>query len=316
MTSINTVMPRTRTWAIGLLLAASVLPVGTAVAEEHPFILWTRQEAAATRRKIEREPWPKKAYAALDAPRKRRGELELLFRYGVMGDKDAGLAEKKALLDSVSGGKAQGKYIAPLRYDVLYDLLTPQERTTVERAFRAYIEMGMRSMRERDYNRYNWLPNLGYPWYLSAHLMAVSMRDKELAREVFESPFGLKWYLDEYLSDQGFYNEEFGKMYNTPDAILLWGRACERLGIDEIGFGYRGRQGATIRGHIESVLRIGMPRVDLGTSRPHYPRLSIGDAKGPRGVPAYGFQHYLVAGHLEHRYAGREYSKWSLGEWS
>ena len=105
-------------------------------------------------------------------------------------------------------------------------------------------------------------------------------------------------------------------MYNTPDAILLWCRACERLGIDQIGYGYRGRQGATVRGHIESVLRIGMPRVELGTSRPHYPRLSMGDAKGARGVPAYGFQHYLVAGWLAHRYAGREYSKWGLGQWS
>jgi len=297
------------------VFAAVLTPAAPAAEkDEHPFILWTRDEAAATRRTVEREDWAERAYAAAQGERHRGDSLFALFRFSVMGDREAGEAEKKVLLDSTRG-KASGKYITALRYDCLYPLLSAGERRQVERSFREYVEMGMTSMKDRHYNRFNWLPNLGYPWYISAHLMAASMRDRELMREIFEGPNGLKWYLDEYLSDSGFYNEEFGKMYNTPDGILLWCRACKRLGMDEMGFGYRGRQGATVRGHIESVLRIGMPRVDLGTSRPHYPRMSMGDAKGARGFPAYGFQHYNVAGWLTHREGGRPYDRWSLGEW-
>lgn len=304
-------------WSLWALVTASTLSAAPATADDqHPFILWTSQEAAAIRQTVQREPWAGQPYRALEGHRARGNDLAGLFRYAVMDEKAAGEAEKKLLLDSIRDGRVRGDYVTPLRYDCLYDLLGDGERQTVERALRAYVRGAMESIKGRRWNRFNWLPNLQYPWYLSAHLMAASLRDKALMREIFEAPFGLKWYLDEYLSDQGFYNEEFGKMYNTPDAILLWGRACRRLEMDEIGFGYRGRQGATIQGHIESVLRIGMPRVDLGTSRPHYPRLSIGDAKGSRGVPAYGFQHYLVAGYLEHRYAGRPYHKWGLGEWS
>ena len=307
-----------KTFVLALFAVLAAVGAGAAAGSNgHPFILWTRQEGAALRKKVETQSWAEAAYETMPTGRQRGAAgLPRLFRYSVMGDRPAGEAEKKALLDSVKGGKVRGRYVTAFQYDVLYDLLSPEERQSVEGAFRRYTATAMRSMAQRKYNRWNWLPNLGYPWHLTAHLMAVSMRDRDLARRIFDGPNGLKWYFDEYLSDLGFYNEEFGKMYNTPDAILLWCRACERLGMDAIGYGYRGRQGATARGHIESVLRIGMPRVDLGTSRPHYPRLSLGDAKGSRGMPAYGFQHYLVAGYLEHRLAGRPYSKWHLGPWS
>ncbi len=299
------------------IVTASLASDAAADEREHPFILWTKEEAVRIRSRVETEDWAKTAYEAmLKGVVRRRPGLQRLFRYSVMRDKAVGEAEKKSFLEMVKRGKVRAQYSTALQYDTLYELLDPQERQTVERAFRTYIRNAMASMAQRDYNRWNWLPNLGYPWYLSAHLMAVALRDTALAREIFTSHNGLKWYFDEYLSDLGFYNEEFGKMYNTPDAILLWCRACERLGMDEIGYGYRGRQGATARGHIESVLRLGMPRVDLGTERPHYPRLSLGDAKGSRNIPAYGFQHSLVGGFLEHRYAGRAQSRWRLGEWS
>jgi hypothetical protein len=65
------------------------------------------------------------------------------------------------------------------------------------------------------------------------------------------------------------------------------------MGLDELGWGYRGRQGASVRGHIDSILRIGMPRVDLGTDRFFYPRLTVGDTRGG-GYPGLGFQHPIV----------------------
>ncbi len=60
-----------------------------------------------------------------------------------------------------------------------------------------------------------------------------------------------------------------------------------------------------------------MPAVDLGTTRPHIPRLTMGDAKGARGMPAYGFQHHLAPGWLVDRPAGRvsEYHGGHLPQW-
>ena len=308
--------------ALAVLVALSArLGVRSAAgAEGRPFLLWTKADIAAIRRRIETQDWARRKYEALPKG-KDRGAVGLagLLRWAVMGDKAAGEAEKKALLSAVQGGRGRSDYLNPIRYDLLHDQLTPQERERVDRFFRKYVADATASMSKRNYNRFNWLPNLAYPWYLTAHLMAASLRDEQLARRVFASKHGLKWYLDEYLSDLGFYNEEFGKMFATPGAMLLWCRACERMGWDDIGYGYVGRRPpgsdeapATMRGHIESLLRIGFPRVDLGTSRPHYPRLAMGDAMQGR-LPAYGFQHALVPGYLTDGPAGRRERQWYSG---
>lgn len=41
---------------LGLLLAEAA--AGASLDTPHPFILWTKDEAAAIRRRIETEPWP------------------------------------------------------------------------------------------------------------------------------------------------------------------------------------------------------------------------------------------------------------------
>ena len=303
-----------------VLLALLASPLALHAAQGRPFLLWTKADLAAIRKRIETQEWAKRKYQALPKG-KERGAAGLpgLLRYAAMGDKATGEAEKKLLLSAIAGGRGKSDYVNPIRYDLLYDDLTPDERARVEKAFRTYVADGIASMAQRNYNRWNWLPNLAYPWYLTAHLMAASLRDEALARRIFASKHGLKWYFDEYLSDLGFYNEEFGKMFATPGAMLLWCRACERMGWDDMGYGYVGRrppdsdeQPATMRGHIESLLRIGLPRVDLGTSRPHYPRLAMGDAMQSQ-LPAYGFQHALVPGYLTDGLAGRRGREWYHG---
>lgn len=261
----------------------------------HPFLLWTPTEAAKLRKTIENESWAKKAVAELPPVTGRRDTLfPNLFRYVVLGDKEAGEFEKKKLLAGKGNAVA-----AALRYDCLYDLLTPPERKQVEASLRKQVARARQQLRQQTWmNRHNILPNLSYFWIWDVSLIPLSLRDRELARAYFECPMSLKWYLDEYLSDSGFYNEEFGKMFVRAGSQLLWARGCDRLGIPEIGWAYRGRQGASWRGHLESVIRLGFPRVDLGTSRHHYPRMTVGDAKGARGMPGYGFQHYLVGGCL------------------
>ncbi len=285
---------------IALLLTtvtlAGLLTPSQAPAEDgHPYLLWTPAEAKALRKTIETQDWAKKAYADLPAITGRGDTLfPNLLRYVVMGDAKAGEHEKKLLLAGKGNAVAEA-----LRYDCLYDLLTPAERKRVEDRLRKRVAGAQRTLRRQTWmNRHNVLPNLTYFWIWDTSLIPLALRDKDLAREFFRTPMSVKWYLDEYLSDSGFYNEEFSKMFVRAGSQLLWAQGCDRLGLPEIGWEYEGRKGATWRGHVGSVLRIGFPRVDLGTDRYHYPRMTMGDAKGSRGMPGYPFQHSLVKGRL------------------
>ncbi len=284
--------------AIGSLVLASGL---SAAADEarHPFMLWTAQEAAALRKKIEIEPWAKAAYA--------RGADNLL-RFGVMGDKAAGEEEKKLLLADLGASEPAGAGDAyktasarnAFRYDVVQDLLTPGERAKVKAAFVQAIQWRAADVAKARWTRSNWLPNLAYVGYMRLHLAAAATGDRDFIRTLWSAPNGLKWYLDEYLSDGGFYNEEFGKSMWMYEPMAQWCWAMDRLGMGDIGWDYKGRQGASFRGSIESLIRLTYPRVDLDRPFFHFARLSIGDARGGgaglSGGPVAIFQHRLVAG--------------------
>ena len=274
-------------------------------AADRPFMLWTRDEAARMRRQIESEPWAREAYDRASKEFTASARLRYpgpitymmpLFRYGVLGDKAVGEAQRAKLLKDVADGRIATVENA-YRFDVLYDLLSDEQRERVAKAFTEAVEE--RLDWKAPFNRWNWLPNLAYGGYSRLHLLAAATGDKKLIRRIFHSPLGFKWYLDEYLSDLGFYNEELSKQI-SPEYMLPWCWAMDRLGLGELGFGYRGRQGATVRGHVESLLRIGLPRVDLGTDLRHYPRLTMGDTRGSFGEEyfAYCFQQDNVPGVL------------------
>lgn len=307
---------RTRIWILSAILV-SVFPRPGAAADvskvEHPFILWTKQDLAVLKKKIETEPWARKAYEEMVASSERTGdEARNLFRYAVMGDRKAGEVEKDRLLRLAKSPDPLGASLEwrILAYDLLYNELTPDERNAIEKRFRRYIEYAIKPggtydtnvyNNERNYARYdgedgrytrtNWLPNIIFPWKTSANLAAAVLRDEKLIRDNWAVHGSIQWYFDEYLCDSGFYCEEFSKMGSTPGALLMYCTALRNLGLDELGFGYRGKGGATMRGHIESVLRFTFPRVDLGSSRPRYPRVSAGDVR-----PWMPFAHATVEG--------------------
>ena len=135
------------------------------------------------------------------------------------------------------------------------------------------------------------------------------MRDEKLIREVFNSKGGWKFYFDDYLGDGRFYFEEFGKQYSMIGEMLLWCRGTERLGLNELGYGYTGKGGATLRRYLESIVSLGYPRVELPAGRPHYPKVTMGDAKGSRlqGAPPYVFQHAIVDGVLPNGSGGEAF---------
>jgi len=280
----------------------------------HPYFLWTKKDVAEIRQRIETQPWAKKAYDEMLTTQDKQGdEIRNLFRYAVMGDKAAGDIERKNLAKWVKAPDPLGASIEwrILAYDVLYNDLTAEERTAIEERLKRYItyanEPGMAynaklfnnavnyaryDGENGRYTRTNWLPNIIWPWKTSSNLAALALGDEGLIRETWSTPASMKWYFDEYLADHGFYMEEFGKMVATPGAMLMYAMGARNIGLDDLGFGYTGKGGATMRGHIASVIDITYPQIDLGSSRPMFPQVTIGDLR-----PYPPFQYTTVRGY-------------------
>jgi hypothetical protein len=293
--------------AFALLGCPPALP-----AAEHPFILWTREEAQALRKKVETEPWAKRQFERMEetggveagdakgggkAVKGGKGGLgaffKNLFAYQVMGDAKAGEAEKRALLQFAGQTlKDKSRYYAPypdvLRYDVLYDVLSPEERKAIEDTFRVFIDHHL-NVDRFQYSREAWLPNMQWNRVMGTHLMAVALRDEKLIRAMFESNGGWKYYFDDYVADGAFYFEEFAKQYSMITEMILWCRGLDRLGLDRYGFGYTGKGGASMRSYLDSFFRLGYPRIETAWPRPATPRVTMGDA-GDLHVIVRGFR--------------------------
>jgi hypothetical protein len=275
----------------------------TATAADHPYVLWTAEEAAAIRRRIEREDWAKAEYERMKALEGFAPQFVRMFDVCIVQDAEAREAEKEYLLSFVGARIGESRrhtmYLHGLRYDILYDELTGDERRRLEDTFRKHIRYQLDNPRRET--RISWLPNMQWPRMLSAHILAAAMRDKELMRRLWESPNGIKWYFDDYLADGGLYFEEFGKIKSCVGTLLLWCRACDRLGVPEMGFEHVGKGGATMRSYVESLVWIGYPRIEFPSGLHHYPRVTMGDARGAHIVgehPRFLFQHAVVPGSI------------------
>ena len=295
---------------LGLCLPAFVGLCSAASAIEHPFLLWTRDEAAAIRKRIETEPWEKAQYDLLLKEKGLGQTFRNLFRFVVMGDESVVDAEKKYLISLIGnnprtfkgdtgGGRHYDQYLNVLRYDALYDRLSDAERSSLENTFRDFIKHHC-DEETLPFTRTSWLPNMQWPRPITAHLMAVALRDEKLIRQCFNSRGGWKFYFDDYLADGQFYGEEFGKQYSMIGEMFLWCRGVERLGLNELGYGYTGKGGATMRRYVESVVNIGYPRTEIPGGLPHYPQVTMGDARSSSlaGAPPYAFQKSIVDGFL------------------
>lgn len=299
-------------WA--LVAAAAMVPAAAAGGRmkdvAHPFLLWTKAEAAALRKRIETDPLAKRQYELMQRP-PRNGNPTLLnlFKYLVMGDEAAGERERKALLGfigrkpvpmtwdvdpkTLKWNKGMPSYgdrhmrdeqtLHTLRYDVLYDLLTPDQRAGVEKAMRDYIAFHLGGHKpwhpDFRYDRTSWLPNMHWPRAIGTHLMAVALRDARLIEAMFGSQGGWKWFFDGYVADGRFYMEEFGKYYSNIGTMLTYCEALERLGLGRFGYGYTGAHGATMKKYLEMPIWIGLPRQECPPGgMPHYPAVAMGDA--------------------------------------
>ncbi len=300
-----------------MIAACSHLGAGPLSAVAHPFILWDRDDIAELRRLVRDEDWAGAVVAGWQENDGRQARearrLRDCFRYAVLEDAAAGERMRKRLLRVLRSPVPRGgaQWLTVLRYDLLYDQLDPETHAAFAQMARTYIHNAIETNAvfdptvfndsknysrydARTYTRSNWLPNIIGPRKFSANLLALVLGDEELIRRTWDAYGSFRWYLDAYLADEGFYCEEFGKMGSTAGAMLLYCLGCERLGLDELGFGYRGAGGATVRGHIRSLIRLGYPAVDLGSERPHLPMPTIGDLRSGAGPQGPLSQHQCV----------------------
>ncbi|MFW6065398.1 MAG: hypothetical protein ACOC9S_01130 [Planctomycetota bacterium] len=291
--------------------ACVILAVASlAGAVERPFIWMNEDEIDAARERLENEPWAETAYERMfsyarggDAKSFRR-----LFDYMVRGDEQAGEREKQILLQfigyEVDHRPWSDQYINAIRYDIFYDELTHEQREQIEQTMRVHIQAAIDW--ERDWTRTSWLPNMQWPRKFSSHLLAVALQDEELIHRIAEVRGSWMWYMDEYVADGQFYMEEFGKQYSMIGEMLLWCRGLQRLGMDQLGFGYVGTGGATMKSYLSSYFTFGYPRTEIPGGLGQYPHVTMGDARGgPQHVydrsrfPRYSIdQHANVASFL------------------
>ena len=207
-----------------------------------------------------------------------------LFQWMVQGDEAARDRQLQALRDFIgtqpetdAGGRwvvgnasANDRHMRDeqsmnvLRYDMLYDFLTPEERQGVEDTFRVYIEFQLSGHRpihpHFGYGRTDTLPNMHWPRAVGTHLMAVALQDEELIDKLWNGYGGWFWFFDQYLAD-GFYMEEFAKYYSNIGTMMLICEGLERLGLgDKYGYGYVSKSGATVRDFLFMPPRISYPK--------------------------------------------------------
>ncbi len=302
-----------------LLIALLCLPLLQAA--DHPFILWTAEDIATMRQRVKEDPVMQESWARYQGE-KRAKPYAQFFKAAVLEDPKAIQAEKKYLLGIVGkhpkqfeslehGGRHFTCYLDVIRYDLLYHHLTPEERKKVEDTFREHIAYQLTD--QKDYSRVAWLPNMQWPRPMSAQLMAVALGEEDLIRKILNANGGFIPYMDAYLADGRFYFEEFGKQRVMLTEMMLLCKGLENLGLEELGFGYTGKGGATMRAHVLSTTADqAFPAITLPTGRLHIPRITMGDAKGsafkdkrnPRQTKL--FQHAVVRGYLTPEWGGEQ----------
>lgn len=324
-----------------VVLSLVLFAASQALAVDRPFVLWTQKDLDTIKERIEKDPWAKKAWEELSEGKDRNWAEEALadlLRYRLYEDKEAADRQKKLLMRDINSEQPIGgaQWVNIVRFDMLHDMLSEDEKRKIEQVFRDYIKQAIHENalfdpeqfnNERNFARYdakyyrreNWLPNITWPRRVSANIMAAALADEQLIRKTWKAYGSWKWYFDEYLTEEGFYGEEFSKMGATPGEMLVYCIALENLGMNELGFGYRGRHGATMRGHIRSLIRLTYPQVNLYSDRPQFPMLTIGDLRrsgsSQHGAMAtYAFQHALVPGFLPNGEGGNAYWR-AHGAW-
>ncbi len=256
----------------------------------HPFLLWTQKDLAELRTRATSDASTKAQIDRMlesefrDKNPGANPSMARLFKFAVLGDKVAGEAEKKQLLgfikfrmpenipgdpNSRNAAYREDRTLDALRYDILYDELTPDERAGIEASAKLLIDHCLANPGPWKVgdpglalgSRCGWLPNMQWPTMAGAHVWAVAIKDRKRIDAIFNASGGWKWYLDFYLADGRFYMEEFAKYYSNIGSEILWCNGLDRLGLNQYGWGYTGKGGATMQRHLTSLMDAALPQV-------------------------------------------------------
>lgn len=276
----------------------------------HPFIIWTREEAVALRKRIESDPESREQYDRWVSGPSAVGPFINIFKYLAYDDKKAAEAEIANLLRFIgqvpepmteafkenerkhswtTGGPSHNdrhmrdeQSMNAILYDAFYDELTPEQRAGLEKSFRAYIEFHLGGHKpwhpSFKYDRTSWLPNMHWPRTIGTHLIAAAIKDEKSIEAMFNSTGGFKWFFDEYLTDGRYYNEEFCKYYSNIGTLIFYANSLERLGLGQFGWDYAGRNGGTLRRFLEMPIYAGFPREEAQPGENRFPAVTMGDA--------------------------------------
>lgn len=273
----------------GVTLAAE--PPGVA-APPRPFMLWSADEASAIRKRVESEPWAAREHAAmLKQPAESRMVMDNLLLYGVMDDRSGVDVEKAALLRFVGCPPYLqdsfdwmwhhvDHYEMALRFDTLYDQLSPSQRSALDQTLRQMAIHGIEKERIRTWDNYSRMA--------SHHLCALATGDRQLIKAIFESPGGLRSYLDS-IADDGI-PPIGGPSSKNLGHLVIWCNAVRRLGMDELGWGYVSPRGATVRKVLESLWRMADPAVIIPGGTAFYGRSALDERYNVFARPLVGNQ--------------------------
>lgn len=266
---------------LALLLA---LCGGGAAAEiERPFMVWTAGEAQAIRARIEKEPWAKQELEGIRTNSvKNRAVLENYFLAAVAGDKEAEgyeavvitnlckplfSPEYEELGESWVGAPFKHvNYDWALRFDFFWKSLPLEHRRGFDDRFNEWAKASF----ARNYDPEGW----EHPCAMNSAFLALATGDRRLIRASFEGACGVKRYMDD-MADGQFTARGDNPDVHTIGGMLLWCLGVEHLGLGEIGFGYTGKSGGSMRKLMEGYFMAADPRVDIPGGAPFYGRAAM-----------------------------------------
>jgi len=260
-----------------LFLAVSVASAADDV--KHPYILWTKEEAKELRAKILGNEWAKQRFIErfqVQTNAMKRSTVDNLFFFTMVGDRSAYEAEIPPLMGFINAPPLKKDMFdwqwhhvdhsdMAIRYDVFYDKLTPAQRKAVYTTFHMLAVFGIEEEPLRGFESVRMMSHM---------FSALATRDKRLIKGIFNCKGGGKDYFDGILEGH-FTSRGKNPSHRTLGQIWTWCRAVERLGMNELGFGYKNERGEGLRDLLEGIFLVGDPRIDIPGGTPYYGRSAV-----------------------------------------
>ena len=263
------------------LVHANLFLAASAAADDvkRPYILWTKEEAKELRTKIMARPWAKERFIErfqVQTNAWKRSTVDNLFFYTMVGDREAYEAEVPPLMGFINAPPLVKDMTdwrwhhvdhsdMAIRFDVFHEKLTPAQRKAVYNTFHQLAVYGIEQEPLRGFENVRMMSHM---------FCALATKDKRLIKGIFNCRGGGKDYFDG-IREGHFTRHGWNPSHRTLGQIWTWCRAVERLGMNEIGFGYNNEKGESLRDLLEGIFLLGDPRIDIPGGTWFYGRSAV-----------------------------------------